>query len=594
MQRRLFPSTEELQKTGEVSLGEREPNLVLTGGKYLNVYTGEFVKSDIWLADRFIAKLTDKKPPKGSRIVDISGKFVVPGFIDGHIHVESSLLDPVNFSRAAINCGVTGIVTDCHEAGVTCGQEGLLAMRQAFQETPLKSFWVTPISLPFLPEIQSTVSSLSTEEALEFLRYPETLGLSEVMGDKFAKLVREGGENEMKVIRQTLIDRKLPEGHLFQTLGDELDALIGLGVSSDHEPRRKSEVVEKITKGLFVMLREGTLASEIQTLAGVIKEEDLPPSRFGLVSDDMLARDMTRQGYMVDKITKAKERGVDTVDALRMVTYNVAKHYRIDNLIGTIKPGSFADLVVVDSPDSLNIEKVFCSGLPSEELDKEYSFRSSYDESLSRRIPRRKLTGKDLSYLPPDFDRETVEIRSISLNQENRFTELNEREISVNRGELKLSEVDEDLLYLLCASRVDNEKVGLGFLEDYGLRDGALAVSIAHDHHGVVALGKRKSDVVKAANWVIEQQGGIAFVKEGQVVAGLPLPLAGLMAIENYAEVRRKIDDIEKVLRDNGATWNEPLFLSFWLGMEVAPYYRITERGLLNTEDYSILDSVIV
>jgi len=593
MQSKLFPSKEELQKLGEVSLGVRPPEVVLSGGNYLNVYTGEFEELDIWLDDRFIAKLTDEEPPDNSRIIDLTGKYVVPGFIDGHIHVESSLLDPVNFAKAAINCGVTAIVTDFHEAGVTCGKEGLLAMKKAFQETPLKSFWVTPISLPFLPEIQSTVSSLSTEEALDLLADPETLGLSEVMGDKFSDLVRRGGGQELEVIRQALQDRKLPEGHLFKTTGDELDTLIGLGISSDHEPREKGEVVEKIKKGLFVMLREGTLASEIQTLSGVIEEEGLPPSRFALVSDDMLARDMTPDDYMVDKVRKAIDRGVGTVDALRMVTYNVARHYRVDNLIGTIKPGSFADLVVVDSPKSLKIDRVFCSGIPSEKLGSKYSFEASYEESLFRRIPRAKLTMEDLQYIPRNSDQKRVTIRTISLNQENRFTELNEREVFLSRKGLELSEAEEDLLYLICASRVEDEKVGLGFLEDYGLREGALSVSIAHDHHGVVALGKNKEDVLVAANWVIEHQGGIVFVKNGEAVAGLPLPLAGLMATEGHEEVRQRIANIERELRDYGANWKEPLFLSFWLGMEVAPYYRITQRGLLNTDDYSIIDAVV-
>jgi len=593
MKHQLFPSAEELRGIGEVSLREQEPSLVLTGGKYLNVYTGKFVRKDIWVADRFIAKLTEEEPPEGANVIDVTGKYIVPGFIDGHIHVESTLLDPVNFSNLAIHCGVTGIVTDFHESGVTCGKEGLLAMKRAFESTPLKAFWATPISLPFLPEIQSTVSSLSTDEALELLDLPETLGLSEVMGEKFVESIKEGDREELEVISQALERRKLPEGHLFKTLGDELDAMIGLGISSDHEPREKDEVEEKVEKGLFVMLREGTLASEVQKLAGTIAERNLPPERFGLVSDDMLARDMTREGYMVDKLKKTIDSGVETVDALKMATYNVARHLRVDNLVGTIKPGSFADLVVLDSLDSLDIGRVICSGIPAEELKSEYSFEASYDEALFNRIPRPKLTDDDLEYLPNDFEGDSVTVRTISLNETNRFTDLNELEVDLIEGSLDLEREDEDLLYLVCASRVEEDNVGLGFLEDYGLREGALAVSIAHDHHGIVALGKRRKDVIEAANWVIDNQGGVVYLKNGEVLAGLPLPLAGLMATDDYSEVKTKIAELERALRDNGATWKEPLFLSFWLGMEVAPYYRISERGILSTEDNTVLPSVI-
>ncbi len=589
----LFPSTEELKKIGEVALKKRPPTAVIAGGNYLNVYTGEIVRADIWTADRFIAKVTDEEPPEGTRTVDASGRLVVPGFIDGHIHVESTLLDPINFSKAAIGCGVTGIVTDFHEAGVTCGKDGLVAMKEAFKETPLKVFWVTPISLPFLPEIQTTVSSLSSGEALELLGEPDTLGLSEVMSEKLVKSLLEGNDEELEVMRRALLERKLPEGHLFQTVDDELDAMIGFGVNSDHEPRKKEEVVEKIKKGLFVMLREGTLASEIQSLVGVIAEEDLPRSRFGLVSDDILARDMRPDTYVIDKIKKAIDRGIEPIEALKMVTYNVARHFRVDNLIGTIKAGSFADLVVLDSLENLEIEEVIVSGTPADELESEYTFAATYGDALFNRVPRSHLAVDDLDYLSADFDGETVRVRTIWLDESNRFTHLEEREVSVRGGEIDLDGSKEDILYLICASRVDEERVGLGFLERYGLTNGALAVSIAHDHHGIVALGRTKEDVVAAANWVIDNQGGVVYVRDGEEVAGLPLPLAGLMATEDHESVRRKIAKIERALREDGASWQEPLFLSFWLGMEVAPYYRISERGILHTEDNSVLTPVV-
>lgn len=593
MNNNLFPSTDELKKIGEVALRKRPPTAVISGGSYLNVYTDEIVRADIWTAGRFIAKVTDEGPPDGARIIDVSDKLVVPGFIDGHIHVESTLLDPINFSRAAIDCGVTGIVTDFHEAGVTCGKEGLIGMKEAFQETPLKAFWVTPISLPFLPDIQTTVSSLSPDEALELLDEPDTLGLSEVMSEKLVKALLAGDDEELEVVKSALLERKLPEGHLFKTFGDELDAMIGFGVGSDHEPREKEEVVEKINKGLFVMLREGTLASEVQKLVGVVPDEDLPRSRFGLVSDDILARDMTPDAYMIDKVKKAVERDVEPIEALKMVTYNIASHFRVDNLIGTVKSGSFADLVVLDSLEELKIERVIVSGTPAEELEPEYSFTASYGDALFNRVPRSNLTVDDLNYLPPGYDGESIRVRTIWLNESNRFTHLEEREVPVRDDGLVLDGGDEDLLYLICASRVKEERIGLAFLERYGLEEGGLAVSIAHDHHGIVALGKTREDVVAAANWVIDNQGGVVYVKDGKEVAGLPLPLAGLMATEGYEEVRERIAKIERALEDNGASWKEPLFLSFWLGMEVAPYYRISERGILDTEEGSILPPVV-
>ena len=588
----LFPTDQERFHLGRVALGLESPDLILAGGRYLNVYTNEVLRGDIWIAGRWIAKITTDPCAYAAETYDVSERLLTPGFIDGHIHVESSLVDPVNFARLALQCGVTTVATDFHEVGAIAGKPGIQEMMLAMKRTPLKALLMTPIQLPFLPEIQRTLGTLVPAEAMELLEGPETVGLAEVIGDKIVEWLTHGRPSDLALLTNATSNRRTPEGHLFFTRGDELDACLAVGLSSDHESRRHDEVVEKVRKGLFVMLRNGTLAREVETLVGVVATEGLPPEHFGLVTDDMKASDLTPDTYMLKKVRVAIDRGISPIDALKMVTHNVSSHYRLGELIGTLRPGAYADVLVLDSLESLSIERVICSGRFLDRLDFDQGTVSRYGDHLLKTINRDPITLDQLRYLPDGFAASTVSAKVIQLNQETRFTDLIDVDLPVVGGELDLTSTDENYFYLLCANRKFNELVGLGLLKDYGLREGAVAVSLAHDHHGIVALGRSKEALVRAANRVIELQGGVVLVQQGEIAAELPLPLAGIMATAPAQEVVDKIEHVEHMLREGGVRWREPMFFLFWLGMEVAPYYRISDHGLFDTEAQTVIPCI--
>lgn len=611
MYRGFFPDDGERFAAGRAALGIERPDLLLRGGSYLNVFTGEVLAGDIWIKGRLIARITQEPCAFEARVIDVSGKFLSPGFVEGHIHVESSLADPEHFAEAALRCGVTTIFTDFHEVGAIAGKQGLQEMVEAMRCTDLKVLFMTPMELPFLPEVQHTLSSLSQAEALTLLQEADTVGLAEVNGQEIVKLLTAGKPEDFSLITQAVKNRRTPEGHLFHIRGAELDACLAAGLSSDHEPRRQDEVAEKIRKGIFVMLRNGTIAREVETLVEVLPREGLPTARVGLVTDDMLITHMKPESYMLHKVRLAIAAGISVPDALRMVSSNVAEHYRLGELIGALRPGAYADILVFDSPESLKLEGTFASGRPMDGYGSPNRSLSSgpqpcrepsprpvepsplpeaqapwhaYSPRLTRTILRSPITQADLRWLPEGYDGDTALIRAIELEEATRFTRLAELKVSVRDCDVDLSASEENLFYLICANRQHEELIGKGFLRNYGLRDGALAVSQAHDHHNIIALGRRKSDLILAVNRVIELQGGIVLVEKGQVSAELPLPVAGLMSDLPLEETVARIEDLEQRLRSGGAAWKQPLFFLFWLGMEVAPFYRITDRGLFDTE----------
>ncbi|MDX9785029.1 MAG: hypothetical protein RBT72_09845, partial [Spirochaetia bacterium] len=287
MYRGFFPDDGERYAAGRAALGLEPPDLILRGGRYLNVFTGELLSGDIWIKGRLIARITQEPCAFETRVIDVSGKFLSPGFVEGHIHVESSLADPVHFAEAALRCGVTSIFTDFHEVGAIAGKPGLQEMVEAMRGTDLKVLFMTPMELPFLPEIQHTLSTLSQAEALSLLQESDTVGLAEVNGQEIVKFLTSGKAEDFSLLGQAVKNRRTPEGHLFHIRGAQLDACLAAGLSSDHELRRQDEVAEKIRKGVFVMLRNGTIAREVETLIEVVPREGLPTARVGMVTDDM-------------------------------------------------------------------------------------------------------------------------------------------------------------------------------------------------------------------------------------------------------------------------------------------------------------------
>lgn len=578
-----YPTAYERHSLGRVAVGEVPPRLILRGGRVLNVYTGQLVPQDVWIWEKWIARLTSDPCRFDVPSLDMSNNILIPGLIDGHIHIESSLLDPIGFSKLALTCGVTTVVTDFHEVSAVAGLEGIRAMLSTASQTPMKFFLVLP--MPFDPHHHAgqPLTSIPHAEFHSLLLEPQVLGLSEVIGSHLLEELVGHDIKDLALLSVAAASKRLAEGHLFRIRGADLDACLAVGVSSDHEVRDPDELEEKIAKGLFMMLRSGTIAREVETLIRTVVERDLPRCRVGLVTDDILASDIRPTKYGLNKVRLAVEHGVDPIDAIRMVTYNVASHYGISSLSGVLTPGACADIVVLDALDSLEPLAVLCAGEFFDKNTVHEPARASYPGSVLTTIPRRPLQVSHLEALlnlPAGTSSATV--RAIRLDEATRFTTLVETMVPVSDGRLHVENCPE-LCYLVCASRMRDEGVTVGFLHGYGLRAGAVAVSIAHDRHDLISIGRSLDDVVLALNRIIQNQGGLVFALHGVIDCELPLPIAGLMTQAAPSETVARLEQLHIRLREMGASWREPLFYIFWLGMEMAPRYRITPDGIIDT-----------
>lgn len=556
-----IPSPSDRFALVQVALGKKPPDLVIHNAKIANVFTTEFVKGNIWIYRKWIAAVTDDLPSCSCRTIDVGGRLVIPGFIDGHIHLESTLLDPFSFSRQALKCGVTTIVTDLHEIAAVSGLEGVNAILPACAMAPVKILF----SVPHIFYLSGyTLVNINYNDLL-------IVGYSEAMMNRLLTT------SHIDILQQ---HGKRIDGHLFKLAGKDVDAAVAFGINSDHEVRGWFEAKEKISKGLFVMLRTGTLACEAEKLLPQLVEHKLPLDNVCIVTDDILCKDMTPESYMMYKLQLALGCGLQFVEAIRLITYNVARYYGLSHLIGAIKPGACADLVVLN--EDLSIDRVICSGRPLEEID---FVEFVYPKLLINTIMRPLITKNEIN-CENIMQMKNKTIKAIVLDETTRITDLREINADATNG---IIPEDLDLCYIVSASRYDH-RLGIGFLSGYGLKNGAIATSISHDKHNIICVGKNLDDIIYAINILIQSQGGIVIVQNQRILFHLVLPIGGLMTNASPETVCSLIIKMEDFLRKQGVKWKQPIFYLFWLGMEEAPRFRITPDGVLDTVYGVIID----
>lgn len=566
----------------EVTLGKRPPDHIYAAGTLLNVFTKSWQVGDIWVYRGCIAKITREPCPFEVDTTRLEGTWVVPGFVEGHVHIESSLLAPESYAEMVLDFGVTTVITDLHEVAAVSGRAGIEACLEAFAGTRLKVFLVSPLKMPFLPAFERPLAQLALGDIEALLETPYTLGVNEIHGHETAALLAE----DMPYMNAAYERQKGLEGHLFHTRGDALDACLALGVVSDHEPRARDEVVEKLEKGLFVMLRQGSLAREVETLVGAVTEANLPTDRMALVTDDILPNDVMSQRYMLHKVRLAVQAGIPLIDALRMVSYNPALHYGIADRVGALRIGAHADMVVLSDLDELTLERVIVSGEPWQGGGGK---AFSYPPSMLRSVPLARVSAKDFAKALPSFLGEHQrQLKAIRLDLTTRFTDLVPREVPVRDG-VPVLPGDQDLLWIACVHR-SGDRIGMGVLDGYGLKGASVGVSIAHDHHNLVVIGKTFDDLAATTNGLLERQGGIVVMEGDAALAELPLPVAGLMAQAPYKEVAARVETLHRTLHGHGVNWPVPLFFLFFLAMPAAPHYRITDSGVIRTAEQKLVD----
>lgn len=555
-----------LAKRIRVARGDVAPDLVLKGGRVINVFTGEILKGDVALCEGFIAGVGDYDGPNR---MDVRGRYIAPGFIDGHIHIESTMLSPPELARAMIPRGTTAIVSDPHEIANVLGTKGIEYILKSSEGLPLDVYIMLPSCVP-ATHLETSGAVLTALDLLEFKGRKRVLGLAEMMN--YPGVV-SGARPVLEKIAAFCDTAK--DGHAPLLTGKDLSAYIGSRIRSDHECTELGEAREKLRSGMHVMIREGTQARNLRTLLPVVTP--ISVRQCSLVTDDLHPHDLMEKGHLDHLLNEAMEAGLDPVHAIIMVTLSTAHYFNLSDR-GAVAPGYRADLVVLSSLKPCRVEKVIKSGEPVYD-----------DQSLIKEI-RPAADLKDFSpmsvrpYGPESFAIPVRggSVRVMGLVRDQILTRNLLEKVSVVNG-LAVSDMERDIVKIAVVERHGaTGNIGLGFVQGFGLKTGALASSVAHDSHNIVCIGCSDGDIYRAVKAVEEMRGGLAAVRNGQVVGRLALPIGGLMSDRPFLEVATGWRKMRRTAADLGCTLEEPFMVLSFMALPVIPELKITDRGLVD------------
>lgn len=552
-----------------VARGEAEADLLLTGARVVDVLRGRVAEGDVAVFGGRIAGFGERK---ARQRVDLAGAFLCPGFIDGHVHIESSMVSLPEYARAVVPSGTTAVVTDYHEIANVLGVEGIRFMMRCGEGLPLSVYIMLPSCVPATP-METSGAVLEAGDLVPLLQEKTVVGLGEVMN--FPGVVN----GDPGVMAKLAACSGLPiDGHAPGLTGRGLDAYIAAGVESDHECVSAEEAAEKLAKGMFIYVREGSTARNLKALLPVV--EGSSQGRCIFVSDDRQPRDLLEEGHMDAVLRKAVSLGLDPITAVRMVTINAAMRFGLRDR-GAVAPGCRADLVVLDDLEGFRVRKVYKEGMLVAE---DGVFLPRVDPGPpapgAMRIAWEKASGIGVRA-------EGSEMLVIGVIPDQIITEKLREKAKVEGG-MAVSDPARDLLKICVFERHRGTgNVGIGFIRGFGLREGALASTVAHDSHNLLAVGASDGEILAAARAVERMGGGQVVVRGEEVLAELPLDVAGLMSTLPLREVKERVASLQEAARFLGCPLEEPFMALSFMALPVIPELKITDRGLFDVGAFS-------
>ena len=577
----------------QVALGQKPADIVIKNGKLVNVLSHEIYETEISIANGKIASIGSI--PAGAigpdtQVIDAKGMYLAPGFLDAHIHIESSMLSYTEFAKMVVKHGTTAVATDLMEVTIVSGIEGMKEVLAESKNTPVKLYYPIPA---FMEEngIQTTGSTLYTSMLDELVELPEAVGLAEVLYPPILGC-SPASAHMLELAKKNHISA---EGHAPALLGAELNAYVGAGVTSDHESTNKEEALAKLRAGLHVLMREGSASTDLRPCLRAITEEHVDTRYCSMVSDDIDALHIKTKGHLDNKVRIAVEEGVDPITAIQMVTINPAENFHIQDKVGSITAGKIADIVFLSSLEECRVESVIANGelvVENGSLIKEMH-APNYSDLLRGTVKLTKqITGDDL-VLKVDPRYTTAKVHVIGAQHDTLLTDALEADLPVVNGAVQ-ADVANDVLYIACVERYGkNGSIGKSFIKNFGLKTGAIAISVGHDHHNISVVGVDPEDMAFAVNRIAELQGGLVLVNEGKVLAEIPLPICGLLSDLDGDTVADKLDEMISILRTMGCEVPSPNITLSFITLIFIPCFGITDQGLFDVRQFKIIDPII-
>nr|WP_017796168.1 adenine deaminase [Oceanobacillus sp. ISL-74] len=570
---------EQLKNRIAVASKRKPAELVIKNAEVLNVFTGDWKKTDIAITEGYIAGIGEYE---GEQIVDATGKKIVPGLINGHVHIESTMLTPREFSKVMLKHGITTAITDPHEIANVAGKAGLEYMLNASDALPMNIFVNMPSSVP-ATQFEHNGAQLDAKDITPYFQNSNVLGLAEVMD---FPSVANAEEKMLEKIASTIQQGGIVDGHAAGLSKEDLNIYMAAGIRNDHESVSAQEGKDRLEAGMYLMIREGTVAKDLESLLPIINEKNA--RRCVFVTDDMLLDDLVENGDIDHIIRKAIQFGLDPVMAYQMATLNTSECFGLREL-GAVAPGYIADFLILNDENQVDIHQVYKNGkcvVDEGEINQSYFSASLTDANTLPKPCIQQLKTSDFSIQITQDYCNTIEIVPNKIIT-NHICE----KVDIKEGKFVPS-IDKDQLLIAVVERHKGlSYIGKGIVKGFQMKEGSIATSVAHDSHNFVVVGTSEDEMLTAIKKVEQLDGGLVVTKQNQVKAHLALPIGGLMSDKGYLDVYEDVLKLNHAAEDIGipATFNPFLTLSF-LTLPVIPALKVTDQGLFDFKTFSHID----
>lgn len=574
--------------------GKTPADIVVKNGKLVNVYTREIYAGGVAISGDKIAAVGDVEYCIGAetKVIDAKGNYITPGFVEGHIHPESTSLAIRSFAELVLKHGTTVVMTDLHEIGVVAGIEGIEAVLEEASETDLKLYFVVPSHIPFAPNLETSGGHFNHEIIREALKRPDAVGLSEIVGP----YILAGFPDLMQSIELVKsMPGKTCQGHLPDMAGPALNACLAAGVTTDHESLGPDDAVNRLRNGCHVMIREGSAARGLKDCIAPILKEKMDTSRVSIITDDLHTSDAVEQGHLDNAVRVALEAGVDFATAIQMVSLNAARAFHLDDEIGGLAPGRRADLNITTGPEDFKVLSVIAGG---KQIVDEGSMLVSYPKASHRPCLLNTTRLKnpitpDSFKIPAPAGAKKVKVQVMDTLPWIPITEGREVTLPVVDGYIACN-VDQDVLYIAQVERYGkNGNVGKAFMGGFQMKAGAIASSVGHDNHNIIVMGTNFDDMAVAVNRLVEIGGGQIVVHDGEIKAEVNYPICGLLSDLSAEALDAEKKKLNAEIHALGSPIRIPfMFLSF-ICLAAIPTYAITDHGFINVLTQKVIDPIL-
>jgi len=563
-----------LRELISVARGQTPADLLLKNVRIINTFVGEIEQANVAIYGDTIAGVGDYDDARD--IFDLQGAFLAPGFINGHTHIESSMLHPARYAQAVVPRGTLAVVTDLHEIANVCGSEGIKFVTDLARQLPLDMLFMAPSCVP-ATNLETSGARIAAKEVKRILAHPKIIGLGEMMNFPGVIAGDEEVLEKISAAKGMVID-----GHAPGLAGKELNAYLSAGIFSDHESTTLEEGREKLRRGMYLMIREGSSEKNLDALLPLVTDNTF--RRCFFVTDDRSCSDLLREGDIDAVVRKAIDRGLDPVRTIQMATINAAEYFRLHDR-GGIGPGYVANLITITDLAKLEIDMVFYRGRLVARQGKPLFPYPPVTVELEHTVRIKSPTAQSLRISPAGETYPVIEIVPGQI-----VTRKAVEKIQVVDGAVA-RDLERDILKLVVVERHRaSDNVGVGLVKGFGLKKGALASSVAHDSHNIIAVGVDDLDILKAIEEVKSLHGGLVVCANLEILASLPLPIAGLLSPEPLDIVISQYEHVEKAAASLGTLPPAPFTILSFLALPVIPELRLTDLGLVDVAQSRLID----